>query len=73
MPMRNPFRRQTETAAPTLRERAANLRARFASTTRKPEGACRKRSTVKITFSDRGVTMPARSLFSRAKGVDQAV
>lgn len=35
--MRNPFRRQTETAAPSLRERAADLSVRLASTIRKAE------------------------------------
>lgn len=39
MPMRNPFRRQTETPAPSLRERAADLSSRLANTIRKPEVA----------------------------------
>lgn len=37
--MRNPFRRQIETAAPSLRERAADLRARLIGTTHEPEAA----------------------------------
>ncbi|MCJ2012316.1 hypothetical protein [Methylobacterium sp. J-076] len=37
--MRNPFLRQTETAAPSLRDRAADLSGRLASATRKPETA----------------------------------